>query len=55
MDKNTNIDWKVYGIYLLILVMWAGVGNAQIVVTEFNAEWNVANKVEWLDNYLIVI
>tara|TARA_R110002012_G_scaffold108185_8_gene250669 strand:+ start:46 stop:408 length:363 start_codon:yes stop_codon:yes gene_type:complete len=51
MDKDTNIDWKVYGIYLLItlLVMWAGVGNAQIVVTEFNAEWNVANKVEWLD------
>jgi len=51
MDKNTNIDWKVYGIYLLItlLVMWAGVSNAQIVVTEFNAEWNVANKVEWLN------
>ena len=22
--------------------------NAQIVVTEFNAEWNVANGVEWL-------
>lgn len=23
--------------------------NAQIVVTEFNAEWNAANKVEWID------
>mgnify|MGYP003118240907 FL=1 len=23
--------------------------NAQIVVTEFNAEWNAANKVEWLE------
>ena len=23
--------------------------NAQIVVTEFNAEWNAANKVEWIN------
>ena len=23
--------------------------SAQIVVTEFNAEWNAANKVEWID------
>ena len=23
--------------------------NAQIVVTEFNAEWNAANKVDWLE------
>ena len=23
--------------------------NAQIVVTEFNAEWNVVNGVEWLN------
>ena len=51
MDKDTNTNWKVYGIYLLItlLVMWAGVSNAQIVVTEFNAEWNASNKVEWVD------
>ena len=25
------------------------VANAQIVVTEFNAEWNAANKVDWLE------
>ena len=24
--------------------------NAQIVVTEFNAEWNATNKVEWFEN-----
>ena len=49
--ENTNINWKVFGVYLLVvlLVMWAGIVKAQIVVTEFNAEWNNANKVEWLE------
>ena len=49
--ENTNTNWKVFGVYLLVvlLVMWAGIVKAQIVVTEFNAEWNNANKVEWLE------
>ena len=25
------------------------IANAQIVVTEFNAEWNATNNVEWLE------
>ena len=48
--ENTEATWKVFSIYLLIVlfVMWAGTVSAQIVVTEFNAEWNNANQVEWL-------
>ena len=35
---------------LLILFLAFGLStNAQIIVTEFNAEWNAANGVEWLD------
>ena len=35
---------------LLILFLAFGLStNAQIIVTEFNAEWNAANKVEWID------
>ena len=34
---------------LLILLLAFGLNaNAQIIVTEFNAEWNAANGVEWL-------
>ena len=34
---------------LTLLMAFSMVANAQIVVTEFNAEWNAANKVEWLE------
>ena len=32
-----------------MLLAFSFSANAQIVVTEFNAEWNAANKVEWID------
>ena len=32
-----------------MLLAFSFSANAQIVVTEFNAEWNSANKVEWVD------
>jgi len=34
---------------ILMLLAFSFSANAQIVVTEFNAEWNSANKVEWVD------
>ena len=34
---------------ILILLAFSFSANAQIVVTEFNAEWNAANKVEWFE------
>ena len=36
-------------IILTLLTAFSITANAQIVVTEFNAEWNAANKVEWLE------
>ena len=36
-------------IILTLLIAFSITANAQIVVTEFNAEWNAANKVEWLE------
>ena len=36
-------------IILTLLMIFSMIANAQIVVTEFNAEWNAANKVEWLE------
>ena len=35
-------------IILTLLMAFGIVANAQIVVTEFNAEWNAANHVDWL-------
>ena len=32
-----------------MLLAFSFSANAQIVITEFNAEWNAANKVEWFD------
>ena len=34
---------------LLVSILITTFINAQIVVTEFNAEWNAANKVEWIN------
>ena len=36
-------------IILPLLMAFSTIVNAQIVVTEFNAEWNAANKVDWLE------
>jgi type IV secretory pathway component VirB8 len=43
--------WKIFSGYLLILLILifsAGSVHSQIVVTHFNAEWNNANKAEWV-------
>ena len=49
-DKCRDITWKLFGAYLLILVLMVCVGtaNAQIKVTQFNAGWNNANDVSWV-------
>jgi thioredoxin-like negative regulator of GroEL len=36
-------------IILPLLMVFSTIANAQIVVTEFNAEWNATNKVNWLE------
>ena len=48
--KKPDITWKVFSMYMLVLVLmiWAGTANAQIQVAQFNAGWNSANEVAWV-------
>ena len=48
--EETNTTWKIFSIYMLILVFILFCGNAfgQIKVIQFNAGWNKANEVPWV-------
>ena len=48
--KKIDIAWRVFSIYMLIvfLLLFAGDAFAQIKVTQFNADWNKANDVPWV-------
>jgi hypothetical protein len=43
--------WKIFISYILIifLVLVANIACGQVIVTEFNASWNSANNVEWIN------
>jgi len=49
--EKPDITWKVFCMYVLVLVLitWAGTANAQIQITQFNAKWNSANEVLWVN------
>jgi len=49
--EKPDITWKLFSGYMLILILmiWVGTANAQIQVAQFNAEWNKANEVLWID------
>jgi hypothetical protein len=44
--KNTDISWKLFTMYLLIifLMLFSNASYGQIVVTHFNADWNDPKK-----------
>ena len=48
-QKTRNIAWKLFGMYLLIilLVLLSNTAFGQIKVVYFNADWNKSNGVEW--------
>tara|TARA_R110002012_G_scaffold80848_3_gene204831 strand:+ start:663 stop:1013 length:351 start_codon:yes stop_codon:yes gene_type:complete len=50
--KNADVTWRLFGIYLLIILfmLLAGTSSGQVVATHFNAEWNKQNKAEWVDS-----
>ena len=47
-----NITWKIFGVYLLVLlfVLICGTAFGQVRVIQFNAEWNKTNQIEWIKN-----
>jgi len=50
--KNIDISWKILGVYLLVLILVCICGKAsgQISVSQFNAKWNNANAVDWIQD-----
>jgi len=51
MEDKGHTTWKLFGFYLLIILfmLFTESISGQIIVSEFNADWNKSNKVEWLE------
>ena len=49
--EEPTVTWRIFTVYILLIlfVLFANIVSAQVVVTEFNADWNKSNKVEWLN------
>ena len=47
--EKTDVTWRVFGIYMLVLLLMLFAGNAfgQIEIKHFNAGWNKANDAAW--------
>tara|TARA_R100000654_G_scaffold10356_1_gene23068 strand:- start:32 stop:394 length:363 start_codon:yes stop_codon:yes gene_type:complete len=50
--EKTNVDWRLYVMYFFIIlfVLFSNMSHGQITATQFNAEWNKANGVDWFMN-----
>ena len=48
MEKT--VTWRIFGVYLLIILLMLAAGTTfgQIKVMQFNAGWNSANDVSWV-------
>ena len=45
-----NVTWRIFSMYMLIIffMLVASTAFGQIQVTQFNAGWNSANDVDWV-------
>ena len=50
--KKSDVTWRIFGMYIfiLILILWSGTSKSQIQVAQFNAGWNSANEVAWVND-----
>ena len=48
--EKADITWRIFSVYLLVIVLmlFAGTTFGQIEVKQFNAGWNNANDVTWV-------
>ena len=48
--KKIDVSWKVFSVYMLIILFMliAGTANSQITVKHFNAGWNEVNSADWI-------
>ena len=51
MMSKIDISWKIFGVYLLVLILvcLSGKASGQISVAQYNASWNSANEVTWVE------
>ena len=49
--KETTVTWRIFiaYVFLLLLMLLCGTLSGQVTVTHYNAEWNKANDVKWLN------
>ena len=50
MEKT--VTWRIFGMYVLIIlfILFAGTAFGQIKVMQFNAGWNSANDIKWIQS-----
>ena len=50
--EKPSVTWKIFSIYLLVLffIFVSGKASGQISIAQFNAGWNEANTVGWVQN-----
>ena len=48
--EETTVTWRIFAVYMFVLLFMliCNTLSAQVVVTQYNADWNSANDVEWL-------
>ena len=48
--EEEAVTWRIFGMYILVILFMCicGQASSQVVVTEFNADWNKSNGVKWL-------
>jgi len=47
MKKEETTTWLVY-IFVIVLLLYGGGAFGQVQVSQFNAEWNKDNGVDWV-------
>tara|TARA_R110002050_G_scaffold114600_6_gene230239 strand:+ start:688 stop:1050 length:363 start_codon:yes stop_codon:yes gene_type:complete len=50
--EDTSVTWRIFGMYMLVIffMLLTSGAFAQIKVTQFNAGWNSANDVAWVQD-----
>jgi len=48
--ETDSVTWKIFGMYMFVILLMLVCSGAfaQIQVTQFNAEWNKNNGVDWI-------
>ena len=51
-NKSKDVTWKLFAFYMFIIlfVLLSNTAFSQIQVSQFNAEWNSANAVGWVQD-----